>query len=183
MLQEIDRVENIIGLADHNKRVGELALELSRFINLSNEESKKIYMAAKQHDIGKCYLSADILNKPGELTKEEFEVIKTHTAYSYKHLKSQGKDEEICLMAKYHHENFDGSGYPEGLKDKKIPFGARIIRVCDVFDALTNTRIYRKSLDYTVALEIMIRESNYYDPFILNTFIYYITKNIISAKL
>lgn len=172
MLQEIKRVDTLEQLKDHNRKVGELSFKLAKFINMKNKECNIIYAAALNHDVGKLYIPHKILNKPGKLDKKEFEIMKKHPVYSYDYLKNNKElHEEICIIAKYHHENYDGTGYPEGLKGVEIPLGARIVRICDVFHALTSDRVYKGKLECNSALEIMLNEERYYDPEIFKAFI------------
>lgn len=176
MIKEIEKVSCIIGLREHSKRVGNLSLKLAEGINISKIECNKIFKAAKNHDIGKCFIPIEITNKPAALSKAEFAAMKKHPMYSSEFLRAKGESEEICRIAKYHHENFDGTGYPEGLSGNDIPLGSRIIRICDVFDALTNDRVYREKMHYSMALELMNQEWKLYDPLLLETFIHLMAK-------
>jgi putative two-component system response regulator len=129
------------------------------------------------HDIGKLLISDEILHKPGKLTPEEFQSMKLHTVLGAKLFeKSIKTDKENRLLTslyrviKYHHERFDGRGYPEGLQADQIPTEARIVAVADVFDALTSSRSYREAYTVSEAFSIMISDEGHFDPQILYVF-------------
>jgi response regulator RpfG family c-di-GMP phosphodiesterase len=173
---------------NHINRVSQLSYLLSKDLPESvyenNQLVKKdfldsILLSSSLHDIGKIAISDIILNKPGKLTKEEFEIIKTHTTKGYDMLKEIEKDYNdnmfISLglqISKSHHEKWDGTGYPEGLKGKKIPLAARIVAVVDVYDALVSERPYKPAFSKEKSLCI-IKEGigNHFDPAISKRFI------------
>ena len=119
---------------------------------VSKKELKAIALAAKYHDIGKLTIPGEILNKPGKLTEEERKIIEGHAEAGYQML--QGLPEEIRRIVRYHHENEDGSGYFH-LISKDIPYGAKILHICDVFDALTSSRCYKTAWPVNDALKFM----------------------------
>lgn len=132
------------------------------------------------HDIGKAGIADTILLKPGILTDEEFKQIKTHSAIGGQALTEADKDVEaqsFLTMAKevayYHHEKFDGTGYPRGLKGEEIPLSARIVAMADVYDAITSDRPYRKALPHEKAVKIITEDmgKSYFDPVILEVFV------------
>ncbi|MBC7331508.1 MAG: HD-GYP domain-containing protein [Synergistetes bacterium] len=139
----------------HSKNVALISLLLANRLGLSEREKELIREAALFHDIGKIGIPNEILNKKGKLTPEEFEAIKKHPLIGYTILSDINGVEEIAEIVKYHHERLDGSGYPEGLKGEEIPFGARLIAVADVFDALISDRPYRSAFSPEEAIEIM----------------------------
>lgn len=161
-------LEKFSELELHNIRVGFSAYKLAYLLNIKDYNIIKI--AGLNHDIGKVYIPKDILNKPGKLTSSEFEIIKKHPLYSFLILKKKKYSEDICNIVKFHHESYNGEGYPFGLKAEEIPLGARIIKICDVFDALTNDRVYRKAISFTDALDIMDKESSNFDPYLYDFF-------------
>lgn len=169
-------LDDIQGLKEHNHRVGILAHKLSKQCNFEDEDCSEIRIAGKLHDIGKYYIPHDIINKPNMLSNLEYEVMKHHPIYSSNILKEHHFNQNICDMVYYHHENYDGSGYPDGLKGKLIPIGARILKICDVYDALTNNRVYRDRYSKYEALQIMVNEKSKYDPEILPIFLFMIKK-------
>lgn len=149
----------------HMKRVAILSDKLARVVNeeMNSLDISLIKTSGSLHDIGKAYIDPDILNKPGKLTEYEFEIIKNHSIEGAYELITKGYNMEIVNNVLFHHENFDGSGYPFGLKGKSIPVGARIIRICDVYDALTMDRPYRKKMTNQEALKTMDTMKEYFD--------------------
>ncbi|MFT8319963.1 MAG: HD domain-containing phosphohydrolase [Bacillus sp. (in: firmicutes)] len=130
----------------HCINVMKLAVSLSRELKLSLTEETNIKWASLIHDIGKIAIPEDILNKPGKLTKEEYEIIQQHPSIGAKIIEPLENLSVILPGIKYHHEWLDGTGYPEGLTETEIPLQAKIIAVADVWDALTSDRPYRKGM-------------------------------------
>lgn len=157
-------------LKDHNYRVEQLCFKFCKFMNLDDSIIKDICYAAQYHDVGKLFIPKNILNKKSKLSDDEFSIMKLHSTYSYKVLKMFNVKDSICNMVKHHHESVNGRGYPDGLRDDSIPFGAKVIKICDVFDALTNDRIYRKKFFISEALEIMENESYMFNKEIFDMF-------------
>ena len=132
---------------------------------MSEEEAQKVYYIGLMHDCGKIGIPDSILNKPGKLSDEEYEIIKTHTTEGGKILKDFTSIEHIKDGALYHHERFDGKGYPEGLEGEQIPLVARIICVADSFDAMNSDRCYRKRLTREeIEREITQNRGTQFDP-------------------
>ncbi len=130
----------------HSLRVAEYSRELAKRMGMSEAEQERIYYIALLHDIGKIGVPDSILNKPGKLTDEEMDVIRTHPAIGGKILKSFTAIEGIAQGAKYHHERYDGNGYCEKIAGEDIPLEARIIGVADTYDAMSSNRCYRRVL-------------------------------------
>lgn len=132
---------------NHVKRVGEIARILALRYGLSEYEAELIKIAASMHDLGKLAIQDAILNKPGILTHEEFDIMKNHAELGYEMLKSSKRSlfQTAALIAREHHENYDGSGYPHGLKAEEINIYSRIVALADVFDALGTKRVYKNS--------------------------------------
>ena len=155
----------------HSERVAEYALLLGKSINLSDKDLESIKMSSLVHDIGKIATPETILDKPGKLTDEEFTVIKKHPEEGARiigGIKSYGK---IVPGILYHHEHWDGSGYPESLMEKSIPLISRIITIADVFDAISADRPYRKGMSYDEAYKFMLEMSGrLFDPELLEKF-------------
>ena len=128
----------------HSIRVGYYSKVIAQNLGMSDDEVDNIYYIALLHDIGKIAIPDSILNKPGRLTDEEFKVMKSHTTRGAKILKGISTIPQIIEGAKSHHEKYDGSGYPEGLKGEQIPFVARIICCADCFDAMASKRVYKE---------------------------------------
>lgn len=153
----------------HQKKVAKLASAIAEEMNLPQKQIKGIYMAATIHDIGKIYVPAEILSKPGKLTKLEFYMIKTHSEYGYNMLKEVDFPWPVALTVLQHHERVDGSGYPLGLFGKDIILEAKILAVADVVEAISSYRPYRAALGLEEALEeIEKNKGKLYDPEIVN---------------
>jgi putative nucleotidyltransferase with HDIG domain len=155
----------------HSERVAKLSGRLGEAVGY--EDMDQLISAALLHDIGKITVPETILNKPDRLTAEEFEIIKAHTVVGKRILSQSSAFNDIDDLVLYHHERVDGAGYPEGLDDSEIPSGAKIIAICDVYDALTTARPYRGAMSHEAALDI-IREAKgkqfsaaYVDAFLL----------------
>lgn len=142
----------------HSKRVARHAFMTARALRLSRSESRHIQVGALLHDIGKLHIPKEILNKPGRLTDEEFEVIKTHPAEGAK-LVGHLNDAVITGIVRSHHERIDGTGYPDRLSGYQIPLGARIISVVDTFDAITSKRPYRDERRHREAIQVLEQEA------------------------
>ena len=131
---------------DHSARVSYYSVKIARKLGLDDEFVRKIAYIALMHDCGKLVIPDEILTKPARLTDDEYAVMKEHTTYGGKALENFTSIEEIKNGAMYHHEKWDGSGYPKGLKGEDIPLCARIIGVADALDAMNSDRCYRKRL-------------------------------------
>jgi putative two-component system response regulator len=139
--------------AGHQQRVTQLVSALAQEMGLSEKEVEGVKMASLIHDIGKISIPAEILSKPGKLTEIEFSLVKTHAQAGYEILKDIEFPWPIAQIVLQHHERLDGSGYPLGLKDKKILLEAKIIGVADVVEAMASHRPYRPGLGIEKALE------------------------------
>lgn len=149
----------------HSQRVAKYSVELARRMGKSEEELKEIYYAGMLHDVGKIHIPDAIINKPAKLTDEEFEYIKLHPVSGYHILKDMRENPQISQGAKWHHERYDGGGYPNGLSGETIPEVARIIGVADAYDAMTSNRSYRKLMPQgKVRNEIEKGMGNQFDP-------------------
>jgi putative two-component system response regulator len=158
----------------HIRRMGEYAAILAQATGLEAEAVEEIRLAAPMHDIGKIGVADAILKKPGKLTAEEFNQIKEHTTIGASILEGS----QIVLLnlardiALHHHEKWNGSGYPLGLHGENIPLCARIVAICDVYDALVSDRVYRPALPEDKALAIMKEgRGTHFDPQILDLFL------------
>lgn len=149
----------------HSTRVAVYSRMIAEKAGLSDEECSRVYVAALLHDIGKIGISNDIINKPSSLTEEEFALIKTHSEMGYQILSSIKHAPFLSEGAHYHHERYDGKGYPAGLSGTDIPETARIIAVADAYDAMTSYRSYRDPLDKEkVRDEIIKGTGTQFDP-------------------
>jgi hemerythrin-like metal-binding protein len=156
----------------HIMRMTHYATSIAKALGLSVEERELLAICAPMHDVGKIGISDTILLKPGRLTPEEFEVMKTHTEIGESLL--DGSDELISAardIAAYHHERWDGQGYPKGLKGNEIPILARICAIADVFDALTSTRPYKSPWPFDEAIAYVRNASgSTFDPAVVAAF-------------
>lgn len=127
----------------HSGRVAEYSREIAKRYGYSEERQDEIYMIGLLHDVGKIGVPDAVINKPGRLTDEEFEKIKTHPGRGAKILQNIEEMPKLAIGARWHHERYDGRGYPDGLSGEDIPEEARIIAVADAYDAMTSNRSYR----------------------------------------
>lgn len=149
----------------HSVRVARYSRELVKRMGRSIKEQEEIYQIALLHDMGKIRIPDNIINKPGRLTEEEFSMIKLHCVNGYHILKNINAFPDLAVGAKYHHERYDGTGYPSGLKGADIPECARIIDVADSYDAMTSNRSYRYALPQKVVRDEMEKgKGSQFDP-------------------
>ena len=157
----------------HSERVAFFSKRIAEVMGLKENEIKAIYIAGLLHDIGKIGIPDSILLKPGKLSSEEYEIIKFHPLLSYELLKHIDILKDSLPGIKHHHERWDGSGYPEGLKGQEIPLQARILAVADSFDAMTSDRIYRAGIPKTQAIaELRKLAGKHYDPEVVENALY-----------
>jgi putative nucleotidyltransferase with HDIG domain len=155
----------------HSSRVTGISLIIGKQLGCTTEELDILNFAGHLHDIGKIGIRDDILLKPGRLTDEEFEKIKQHPAIGANILEQLGMWEKERQIIRCHHERFDGTGYPDGLKEKQIPFLARILSVADVYDAMASDRAYRKRTQERIILKVIHEGSgSQFDPDIVAAF-------------
>ena len=156
----------------HIRRVQRYALGLASALGTRDEKQiKAVEAAALLHDMGKLAIPEYILNKPGRLTPQEFGKMKLHAAIGADILSSIEFPYPVVPIVRHHHENWDGTGYPDGLRGTGIPLGARILSVVDCFDALTSDRPYRPKLTSEDALRVIVeRRGSMYDPLVVDTF-------------
>ncbi|WP_051227105.1 HD-GYP domain-containing protein [Butyrivibrio sp. MC2013] len=175
-----EAIETFIGFIDakdpythgHSGRVAEYTRMIASKMGYKGEELDKIYYVALLHDCGKIGIPDNILRKPGKLTPEEYEIIKSHTIKGGEILSSFKSLSGVGEGALYHHERYDGRGYPKGLSGEDIPLIARMICVADSFDAMNSNRVYRKKLTRdTIINEIVTNKGKQFDPVIANIFL------------
>lgn len=156
---------------EHSNRVAEMAVALGRELGCSEEELNLLDFAGRLHDIGKIGIRDNILLKPGRLTEEEFEIIKEHPAIGASIVSQLGLWDRETQIIRHHHERYDGTGYPDGLKGVAIPFLARIMSVADAYDAMASDRAYRKKLDLDKVASIIRNGSGaQFDPRVVDVF-------------
>ena len=159
--------------SDHIRRVQKFAIGLAKALDITDEKTiKAINAAALLHDTGKLAVPEHILNKPGKLTPVEFEQMKLHVDVGADILSAIDFPYPVVPIVRAHHESWDGTGYPRGLKGEEIPIGARILSVVDCYDALTSDRPYRPALSDGEAMKIVLeRRDRMYDPEVVDTFV------------
>ncbi len=149
----------------HSVRVASLSRLIAKEAGVCDDECEQIYFAALLHDVGKIGVPDEVINKQGKLTKEEYAMIMEHPVAGYQILSSIRQSPYLSIGAHYHHERYDGTGYPDGLKGEEIPVIARIIAVADAYDAMTSTRSYREALSKeNVRSEIENGMGRQFDP-------------------
>lgn len=157
--------------AGHSKSVEKLAAIMCKEMAFSENHTEMIRIAALLHDIGKIGVNEAVLNKPGRLSDEELSIIREHPQKGYEILKDVPALKHACLWVKYHHEWYNGKGYPDGIKGNEIPLEAQILSIADVFDALVSDRPYRNAFPQDQAYRIIVEsEGTQFDPKIINIF-------------
>jgi putative nucleotidyltransferase with HDIG domain len=158
--------------AGHSRRVMEYSKSIGERMRLDKQDIEDLKKSALLHDIGKIGIPDTILKKQGKLTDEEYAIIKSHPETGTAILKNIKSFKHLVPAVFHHHEQFDGEGYPNGIKGKEIPLYARIIAITDTFDAMTSSRSYRNALSFRTALsELERRKGTQFDPDIADIFI------------
>ncbi|HCZ07510.1 MAG TPA: hypothetical protein DHV12_10370 [Thermotogae bacterium] len=166
----------------HSERVANYAIMLAKALGLKGKTLERIRLAGLLHDIGKIGIPDKVLNKPSNLTPEEFEEIKTHPIRGVEIISNLSYLQEIVPWIRFHHEAWNGSGYPEGLKMDEIPIEARILAVADVYDALTTKRAYREAFSKEEAINIMKEmKGEKLDPELVDLFLSLVDSNTASS--
>jgi len=169
--EAIEKRDNYTGAGGHPQRVLKICMAMSKYLPLTSEEKRELTLAAILHDIGKVGITDHILGKNAGLTVEELEIIREHPCVGAEVVGHIKQLRTIVPGIKYHHEHFDGSGYPEGLQGEGIPLVARIIAVADVFDAIINERSYHKGKSKSEAVaEITGKSGTHFDPQVVAIF-------------
>lgn len=163
---------------EHTQRIKELSVKLGKKINLSEDKLSELELLGALHDIGKIGIPDYILMKPGKLTDEEWEIMKRHTEIGYRIAKATLELSHVSDEILSHHERFDGTGYPQGLKGNEIPILSRIINVVDSFDVMTHKRVYKDAADIDYAIKELKRCSGtQFDPVIVDEFVNLLDEN------
>jgi len=163
-----------VTIGNHLDRVSRYTCELGRLVGLSEPRIRELHYATPLHDVGKIGVPIDLLNKPGRLTVEEMDVVKSHTVIGHRILDGSTWPVIRCaaVIALSHHECWDGSGYPHRLAGDRIPLEARIVAVADVFDALLSQRAYKPPWqEQRVLIEMRQMRGTKFDPEILDLFL------------
>ena len=148
----------------HCENVGDLTCRLCQHLHCNKGFTEYCTICGYLHDIGKQFIPPEVLQKPGKLTEEEFEIMKTHTTIGYKMCMDDLKLRPYAAGPYYHHEALDGSGYPRGLTKKDIPYEAQIIRVADEYDAIVSKRQYKSHIGISDTLKILIENTKPHEP-------------------
>ena len=191
--ETVNAIANAVDAKDvrthqHSMRVAEYSALIAEEMKCfkwwhRNKTIENIKKAAQLHDIGKIAVPDSVLNKVGRLTDDEYVKMKSHVTRGAEILKDFTLIENVEVGAKYHHERYDGKGYPDGLKGEEIPLFARIIAVADAFDAMTSNRVYRNHMDTDYVMTEMKRgRGNQFDPDALDAFLRLVDKNIINLE-
>jgi HD-GYP domain-containing protein (c-di-GMP phosphodiesterase class II) len=169
LVQLIDLKDFTTGI--HSSRVVAWSVALSKLAGLSNEETHHVEIAAALHDLGKIGIPDTILKKPSRLTPEEQAIMRMHPEYGWTVIKDFPGCRTASSLILHHHEMWDGTGYPAGLKGEDIPVGARIVAITDAFDAMTTDRCYRKGMPTETALTTLERfAGTQFDPYLVPMF-------------
>lgn len=155
----------------HSVAVSALMLALARQLKLDERLVRIAGIGGLMHDLGKAFMPLEILNKPGRLTDEEFAVMKQHSGAGAQALEEGGCEPDVIDIALHHHERMDGRGYPHGLKEDEISLLARMGAVCDVYDAVTSVRPYKRPWDPAMAMREMARWDGHFDTRVFNAFV------------
>lgn len=163
----------------HSRRVTQLALRLAERVGFSEQEKRDVYIGALLHDVGKLGIQDKILFKPDKLCEEEYEQIKKHTEIGAALLNHLKGSQSVMPIILYHHERFDGKGYPEGLAGCQIPLTVRAVSIADAFEAMISDRPYRKPLNLQAALrEISDKAGSQFDVVLSREFIKMIEEKV-----
>ncbi len=175
-LQVVHQLASLIESADrytfgHCKRVAAYALDVARMLGLDERQRATVYVGAYLHDIGKVLVPREILTKPGQLAAVELDVIRTHPQRGLELLGATGLPWNVAPIVRWHHERYDGSGYPDRLCGIEIPLEAQIIGIVDAFDALTSTRSYRPAIAPARALDVLQLARRNWHPDVYRAFL------------
>jgi len=185
LTEDLDSAEHVVfsiakvieardeGTGEHCDRLSRMASGLGRALGLDHDDLIALERGGYLHDIGKVGVPDAVLLKPGPLTEEEREVMRRHVIIGVEICQPLRTLRNVLPIIRHHHEHWDGSGYPDGLKGEEIPLLARVFQVTDVFDALTSDRCYRRALPVARALEIILEETvqkGWWDPSIVHVF-------------
>ncbi len=155
----------------HSMAVCGLMISLGKKMGLDEQQLRRVGMGGLLHDVGKAAVPLEILNKPGKLTDEEFTIMRQHPIVGAQRLMDADAGDDLLDIALHHHEKYDGSGYPHGLKGEEITLYARMAAVCDVYDAVTSNRPYRKGWTPAEAMHNMLSWRGHFDSTLLHAFV------------
>lgn len=169
----------------HPISVGIIATLIGKWLKVKDEDLEELILGALLHDIGKALVPANILNKAGKLTREEYEIMCNHTVYGYNLLKNtNGISDNVALIALQHHEREDGNGYPIGLKGPQISYLAKIVAIADVFHAMSSPKVYHEALPFYGIIKQMEEDAfGKLDPTIVLTFLNKMMNSLVGKKV
>jgi putative nucleotidyltransferase with HDIG domain len=151
--------------SEHSRDIAQLVPRVGRLLGVTGDDCEELEMAARFHDIGKVAVPEKVLRKPGPLDSEEWQLMACHVEWGAELLRHLPECESIAHIVRHHHERFDGSGYPDGLRGRQIPLASRIITVCDAYGAMVSDRPYRQALSHDDALaELRDGAGEQFDP-------------------
>ncbi|SCB36597.1 HD-GYP domain-containing protein [Rhizobium hainanense] len=191
MLETLDNADALIAVAKlkekdeitflHSLAVSALMIAFARALGHNEDEVRVLGLGGLVHDLGKMAVPGEILGKSGKLTAEEMDLIRAHPQKGFEMVaKSGAAPAEVLDICRFHHERYDGSGYPHRLSGKKIPYVARVAAICDVYEALTTIRPYKRAYSQSEAINLMMNSPGHFDQPLLSAFI---SKMIISGTL
>jgi putative nucleotidyltransferase with HDIG domain len=161
-----------LATAEHALRVQRLAVAVAQEVGLDDGVIAAVTAAAPLHDIGKLAIPDSLLHRPGPLSREEYEIVQQHAAIGAEILSGIEGGAPLAEIVRHHHENWDGSGYPDNLRGQAIPIGARVLAVVDCYDALTSERPYRQPLEHSRALSMIVEgRGSVYEAEIVDAFV------------
>jgi putative nucleotidyltransferase with HDIG domain len=161
-----------LGTAEHAQSVAELAERVGARLGMRGPDLRALRWGALLHDVGKIEVRREVLNKPGPLTDSEFDEIKQHTLVGAQMVEQVARFGKVHQLVRWSHERWDGEGYPDGLAGVAIPLGARVICVCDAYDAMVSNRPYRKAMSSREALgELRLSAGTQFDPAVVNALV------------
>lgn len=178
-MREYEEITKLVGILaskrelynHHGPKVAILAMELASAAKMSAADVHLVGVGAHVHDIGKLIMHSDLFNLPRRLTLAERAEIEAHTTLGWEAVHEAGYDQMVCDAVRYHHERWDGKGYPDQLSGKTIPVAARIMSICDVYSALTSDRVYRKAYEHPVAMSMIQKDKlSKFDPDLVDLF-------------
>ena len=177
LMQYHDLIESIVAAMDardaytakHSDRVADMVLVLATALDLSEDETTLLHMAAHLHDIGKIAVPDSVLRKAGPLTNPEWEEMRRHPVTGYEILRKVDDFKEIAMLVRHHHERWDGRGYPDGLRGDQIPISAQVVAMADVYDALVSKRVYKDAYAPDVAVQMILHgDCGAFNPLLLD---------------
>lgn len=165
-------------VASHQSRLRSYAEGFAKHLSLNRDDTYTLTYGAEIHDIGKLSISESILHKPSRLTHAEYLLVQQHSRLGAELIEPLALNDQVVMIVLHHHENFDGSGYPARLSGEQIPLLARIVRIIDSYDAITEDRPYHKGTPSADAIAMLHSDAHWYDPDLLKEFTAFISTSV-----